>query len=80
MLRINQLKLPVEHTREQLERKVLKLLHLSKVPEIIIVRRSVDARKKPELYFNYILDIVIILSFNFKSDVVFFINYSNRAN
>lgn len=57
MLRINQLKLPVEHTREQLERKVLKLLHLSKVPEIIIVRRSVDARKKPELYFNYILDI-----------------------
>ena len=59
MLRINQLKLPVGHTRQELERKVLKLLRVSQTPEIKIVRRSVDARKKPELYFNYILDIRI---------------------
>ena len=57
MLRINQLKLPVGHTGQELERKVQKLLRISKTPEIRIVRRSVDARKKPELYFNYILDI-----------------------
>ncbi|MBD5396268.1 MAG: FAD-dependent oxidoreductase [Lachnospiraceae bacterium] len=57
MLRINQLKLPVEHTWQELEKKVMKLLRVSKAPEIIIVRRSIDARKKPELYFNYILDI-----------------------
>lgn len=57
MLRISQLKLPVEHTREQLEKRVQRLLCLSETPEITIVRRSVDARKKPELYFNYVLDI-----------------------
>ncbi len=59
MLRINQLKMPVEHTRQELERKVMKILRISKAPKIIIVRRSVDARKKPELFFNYILDIEI---------------------
>ncbi|MGN1180050.1 MAG: NAD(P)/FAD-dependent oxidoreductase, partial [Suilimivivens sp.] len=59
MIRINQLKLPVEHTPQEMEKKVMKLLHLSKVPEITIVRRSIDARKKPELYFNYILDIKV---------------------
>lgn len=59
MLRINQLKLPVDHTWQELEKKVMKLLHVFKIPEIIIVRRSVDARKKPALYFNYILDIKI---------------------
>jgi hypothetical protein len=57
MLRINQMKLPVGHTPEQLEQKVMKLLRINQVPEITIVRRSIDARKKPELYFNYILDI-----------------------
>lgn len=59
MLRINQLKLPVGHTKHDMEQKVMKLLRISKVPEITIIRRSVDARKKPELYFNYILDIKV---------------------
>lgn len=59
MLRINQLKLPIEHTERELEQKVMKLLNISEVPEIKIVRRSVDARKKPELFFNYILDIKV---------------------
>lgn len=59
MLRINQLKLPVGHTKEELQKKVLKLLRTSQIPEIHIIRRSVDARKKPELYFNYILDIKV---------------------
>lgn len=57
MLRINQLKMPVEHTREELEQKVCKLLRIREVPEICVVRRSIDARKKPELYFNYSLNI-----------------------
>ena len=59
MLRINQLKLPVDHTQAQLAGKVKKLLHCSEEPEIFIVRRSVDARKKPELYFNYILNVKV---------------------
>ena len=59
MLRINQLKLPVGHSKQDLVQKVQKLLRISKAPEIVIVRRSVDARKKPDLYFNYILDIKV---------------------
>ena len=57
MLRISQLRLPVEHNREELTERVKKLLRCKETPEIFIVRRSIDARKKPELYFNYILDV-----------------------
>ncbi len=59
MLRINQLKLPVDHTAEDLQKKVKKLIRTNQIPEIHIVRRSVDARKKPELYFNYVLNIKV---------------------
>ena len=59
MLRINQLKLPVNHTEEELIKRVKKLLRCEEIPEITIVRRSIDARKKPELYFNYILNIQV---------------------
>lgn len=59
MLRINQLRLPVGHSNEELIRKVKKVLGCEQISEIRIVRRSVDARKKPELYFNYILDITV---------------------
>lgn len=59
MLRINQLKLPVGHSEEELLRRVKKLLRCQEMPEISIVRRSIDARKKPELYFNYILNVQV---------------------
>lgn len=59
MLRINQLKLPIGHTEAELIKRVKKLLRCQETPEITIVRRSVDARKKPELYFNYILDVKV---------------------
>lgn len=59
MLRINQLKLLVGHSQEEFILKVKKVLRCEQTPEITIVRRSVDARKKPELYFNYVLDIEV---------------------
>lgn len=59
MLRINQLKLLVGHSQEELIAKVKKILRCEQTPRITIVRRSVDARKKPELYFNYVLDIQV---------------------
>lgn len=59
MLRINQLKLPVGHTENDLIKRVRKLLKCQEMPEITIVRRSIDARKKPELYFNYIIDVKV---------------------
>lgn len=57
MLRISQLRLPVDHTDKDLVQKVKKILRCKETPEIIIVRRSIDARKKPELSFNYILNV-----------------------
>lgn len=57
MLRISQLKLPVEHSWEALEQKVRKVLRLKEdeAVQIQIIRRSVDARKKPELFFSYFI-------------------------
>ena len=59
MLRISQLKLPITHTKEELEQKIRKVLRLSKTPSYTILRRSVDARKKPELFFQYSIDVVV---------------------
>ncbi len=58
MLRITQLKLPVEHTKEQLEKKLLKTAHIkgSELKTYTIRKRSLDARKKPELYYVYTVD------------------------
>lgn len=61
MLRISQLKLPVAHTQEQLEKKLLKMLRMSKkdLGQYYIRKRSLDARKKPELYYVYSIDVEI---------------------
>ena len=55
MLRINQLKLPVGHSKSDLKQAVLHLLHISE-EELLgfqIFRRSVDARKKPQIFYVY---------------------------
>ena len=61
MLRIQQLKLPVSHTKEELEKKIQKTLKVSK-EEILaweIRKQSLDARKKPELFFVYTVDVSV---------------------
>lgn len=58
MLRIQQLKLPVSHTGEALEKKIQSTLKIQK-QELLswsIRKKSLDARKKPELYFVYTID------------------------
>ena len=52
MLRISQLKLPVEHTEAQLKKKLLKTAHIKEqdLKQFFIRKRSVDGRKKPELF------------------------------
>ena len=59
MIRINQLKLPVTHTREDLERKIEKTLRISMsaVKSWRIVRQSVDARKKEDILYIYAIDV-----------------------
>ena len=50
MIRINQVKLPVEHTTEALHKKVQELLKYKGSMDVEIVKRSLDARKKPQLF------------------------------
>ena len=55
MLQINQIKLPITHTEADLENKIRKNLKLSKQQGFTykIAKRSIDARKKPDLYYVY---------------------------
>lgn len=48
MIRINQMKLDIEHTKEDLEKKVLKTLRIKRdeLLELQIRKQSVDAMKK----------------------------------
>ena len=61
MLTLQQIKLPVSHTREDLEKKILKTLKISpqELQSWKIRKQSLDARKKPELYFVYTIDVSI---------------------
>ena len=55
MFRINELKLPVTHTKEDLEAALLKEIGIRAISHISyeIERRSLDCRKKPELFYSY---------------------------
>lgn len=62
MIRIQQLKLDTTHTEAELKQLILKKLKI-KSSEIIsyeIVRKSIDARKKPILKFVYTVDVRVI--------------------
>ena len=58
MIRINQIKLPIDHSGEQLRIKTAKLLRIpeEKIKSLTPVRRSIDARKKNEIHFTYTVD------------------------
>lgn len=55
MIKINQLKLRVLEPTERLKPRVLKLLGLreDQLRSFTIERRSIDARKKPDIFFTY---------------------------
>lgn len=59
MIRISQLKLDVMHTKEQFINKICKMLHISEkeLLSIDIRKMSIDARKKPQIYFIYVIDV-----------------------
>ncbi len=61
MLTLQQVKLPVSHTREDLEKKIVKTLKISSqdLQSWKIRKQSLDARKKPELYFVYTIDVSV---------------------
>lgn len=61
MIRINQLKMPLVHSEEELLTKAVKLLHINKADILSwsIRKKSIDARKKPDIYVIYVLDIAV---------------------
>ncbi len=61
MIRIREIALPPEHTASQLGFEAAKLLKISnsKIRQINIVRRSVDARKKPDVKIVYTIDVKV---------------------
>ena len=61
MIRIREIALPPEHNVAQLSYEAARLLKISnsKVRKLEIVRRSVDARKKPAVKIVYTIDVVV---------------------
>ena len=61
MIRIHEIKLSLEHTEEDVRRKTAKLLRVepSAFLRFTILRRSIDARKKPELYVVYTVEVEV---------------------
>ncbi len=65
MIRISQLKLPVERVSgremEELTRKAAGMLHIGEqqILQLQIVRRSIDARKKPQIFYTYTVDVSV---------------------
>lgn len=61
MIRISQLKLPITHTSDDLKKKILKILRISE-SELLswqIQKQSIDARKKPQLFYIYSVDVTV---------------------
>ena len=61
MIRIRQLKLKIDHTEEDLEKKIQHTLHLKpgQCVSYIIRKQSLDARKKPDLFYTYTVDVEV---------------------
>lgn len=61
MIRITDIKLPVSHTKQEMEKKISKILRvpMTAIGPIKICRRSIDARKKPQLFYSYVVDVKV---------------------
>ena len=68
MIRIRQIKIPVED-KTTLEEKVSKLLRINKsdIEELHIIKKSIDARRKDQLFYVYEVDIKTCLENNILS-------------
>ena len=61
MIRLRDIPLPPEHNAHQLQFEAAQLLKISnsKIRQLRIVRRSVDARKKPDIKVIYTIDVLV---------------------
>ena len=61
MIRIRDIQLPPEHSAHQLTYEAARLLKISnsKIRKLQLVRRSIDARKKPDIKIVYTIDVAV---------------------
>jgi len=61
MLRVNQVRLRPGHSEADLKKKLSEVLRVpeQEIQEWKMIRRSVDARKKPDIFFSYAVDVVV---------------------
>ncbi len=60
MIRVRQIKLPIleeEKLQEEVARKLRVKTH--SIKKIIIKKRAIDAREKPNLYYSYVVDVLV---------------------
>ncbi|WP_300565713.1 NAD(P)/FAD-dependent oxidoreductase [uncultured Acetatifactor sp.] len=61
MLRVNQVKLRTGHTAAELKRQAASILRVPEqnITELKIIRQSIDARKKPVIFYSYSVDVAV---------------------
>lgn len=61
MIRIREISMPPEHSAAQLSYEAARVLKIesSKIRQVRLVRRSVDARKKPDIRIVYTVDVAV---------------------
>jgi len=61
MLRINQIKMSTDHTGDELLDKICGILRVSAkdIGSMEVVRQSIDARKKPQIFYIYTVDVSV---------------------
>lgn len=59
MIRISELMMNIEHSRDDLIKKISSLLEVDTedIEEYKIARKSIDARKKPDIFYSYTVDV-----------------------
>lgn len=57
MIRISDIKMGLDDTESDLRKKVFKLLGVKNVKSFKISKKSIDARKKPDIYYVYSVDV-----------------------
>lgn len=60
-IRIQQIKLPPAHTREDVRREACRILHISEEEcrDFTVVKQSIDARKKKDIRYIYTADVTV---------------------
>lgn len=61
MIQVQQLKLPVGHKDTALLEALIAKLHVKKddILSFEVAKRSLDARKKPELFYSYVVNVQV---------------------